>query len=218
VPLISGKDSMKNDYQIGDTKISIPPTLLFSVIGKIDDVRRATTMDAKRPGDLVNLLGATRDELGASEYYTMQGVLGRNVPRVDAKSAMARYRSVNAAQAQGLLASCHDLSDGGLGVALAETAFAGGLGLQIDLRQVKTTAGLRTEQILFSESQSRLLVTVNPADRQRFEACFAGQDISLLGTVSADQELRITGLHGEMLLQAAIDDLKASWQAPLKEL
>jgi phosphoribosylformylglycinamidine synthase len=218
VPLISGKDSMKNDYQIGDTKISIPPTLLFSVIGRIDDVRRAVTMDAKRPGDLVYLLGTTGDELGGSEYYAMHGAVGRNVPVVDAATALARYRAVNAAQCEGLLASCHDLSDGGLGVALAETAFAGGYGLDIDLGRVPCTCNLRADQVLFSESASRLLVTV-PADRHaRFEALFAGQACACIGVVTADTELRITGLGGEILLRSSIDALKAAWQSPLREM
>jgi phosphoribosylformylglycinamidine synthase len=209
---------MKNDYQIGDTKISIPPTLLFSVIGKIDDVRRATTMDVKRPGDLVYLLGMTGDELGGSEYYALHRQLGRQVPVVDAAAALARYRAVNRAQREQLLASCHDLSDGGLGVALAETAFAGGLGLQVDLRAVPVAGELGADAVLFSESASRLLVTVPPAQRERFEALFAGQPCACLGTVTAAGDLRITGLAGESLLCCAIADLKAAWQSPLREM
>jgi phosphoribosylformylglycinamidine synthase len=218
VPLISGKDSMKNDYQIGGTKISIPPTVLFSVIGRMDDVRLATTMDAKRAGDLVYLLGTTADELGGSEYYALHGVLGANVPRVDAAAALERYRSLNAAQKEGLVASCHDLSDGGLGVALAETAFAGGLGLDVDLARVPAAGSLREDTLLFSESQSRLLVTIRPKDRQAFESLFAGQDFACIGEVVADSELRIAGLSGQVLVRSAIADLKAAWQAPLKEL
>jgi phosphoribosylformylglycinamidine synthase subunit PurSL len=209
---------MKNDYQIGDTKISIPPTVLFSVIGKIDDIRRGVTMDAKRPGDLVYLLGVTHDELGGSEYYAMRGHLGRNVPRVDAASALQRYRTVNRAQQQGLLASCHDLSDGGLGVALAETAFAGGCGLHVDLRRVPVAADLREEALLFSESASRLLVTVRPEQQAAFEELFAGQSCALLGEVTADQELRVVGLQGEVLIRSSIEDLKEAWQSPLREM
>ncbi len=131
VPLISGKDSMKNDYQIGDTKISIPPTLLFSVIGKIDDVRRAVTMDVKRPGDLVYLLGVTRDELGGSEYYALQRCTSAATCRWSMpRRRLTRYRAVNRRPGSRVwCASCHDLSDGGLAVALAETAFAGGCGI-----------------------------------------------------------------------------------------
>ena len=218
VPLISGKDSMKNDYQIGETKISIPPTVLFSVIGRIDDVRTATTMDAKHPGDLVYLLGLTRDELGGSEYYALQGHLGKNVPQVDAPYAMKLFRAINRAQQAGVLASCHDLSDGGLGVALAETASAGGFGIHADLRAVKVAEPLREDAILFSESQSRFLVTVRPCQRERFEGLFSGQDVSFLGEVTADDELRLIGLSGEVLVRSSIHDLKEAWQTPLKEL
>ncbi len=218
VPLISGKDSMKNDYQIGDTKISIPPTLLFSVLGKMEDVRQAVTMDVKRPGDLVYLLGVTRDELGGSEYYALRGHLGKNVPRVDAATALARYRALNRAQAAGLVASCHDLSDGGLGVALAEMAFAGGFGVHADLRRMAADGPLREDHLLFSETASRLLVCTHPENRTRFEAIFAGQDACLIGEVCDDAELRLTGLSGELLIRASIHELKEAWQTPLREL
>ncbi|ORJ53712.1 phosphoribosylformylglycinamidine synthase subunit PurS [Geothermobacter hydrogeniphilus] len=218
VPLISGKDSMKNDYQIGDTKISIPPTVLFSVIGRIEDVRRAVSMDVKRPGDLVYLLGVTRDELGGSEYYAAHGELGRNVPKVDAGYALDLYKRLNRAQRQGLVASCHDLSDGGLGVALAEKAFAGGFGIRADLTAVRTDVPLRDDTLLFSESQSRLLVSVHPELRDDFEAVFAGTDCALIGEVTEDGRLEVTGTDGRVLIDSRIEDLKQAWQAPLREL
>jgi len=218
VPLISGKDSMKNDYMVGDTKISIPPTVLFSVIGRINDVRQAVSMDAKAAGDLVYLLGVTRDELGGSEYYAMQNELGSQVPKVDVATALERYRTVNAAQAEGLLASCHDLSDGGLGVALAETAFAGGFGIQADLNLVPVDGPLREDMLLFSESASRLLVTVRPEHQARFEALFAGQAAACIGQVTEAPRLQVTGLRGEILLRSSIDELKQAWQSPLQEL
>ncbi len=218
VPLISGKDSMKNDYMIGGTKISIPPTVLFSVIGKIENLRKAVTMDAKAPGDLVYLLGQTRDELGGSEYYAMHDQIGCNVPHVDASSAMQRYRTVNAAQDEGLLASCHDLSDGGLAVSLAETAFAGGFGMDIDLNKVLVDAAMREDKLLYSESASRLLVTVKPASQERFETLFAGQPFACIGQVSSDEYLHVAGLQGEALIHSTIDDLKEAWQSPLREM
>jgi phosphoribosylformylglycinamidine synthase len=217
VPLISGKDSMKNDYQIGDTKISIPPTVLFSVIGKIADVRRAVSMDVKRPGDLVYLLGITRDECGGSEYYAWLGELGKNVPRVDASYALQLYRTLNAAQAEGLVASCHDLSDGGLGVALAEKAFAGGFGIRADLARVLTDRKLRADTLLFSESQSRLLVTVRAENRVRFEILFSGLDAALIGEVTQEPQLWVSDA-GRTLIRSDINALKEAWQAPLKEL
>ncbi len=218
VPLISGKDSMKNDYQVGNTKISIPPTLLFSVIGRIDDVRQATTMDAKQDGDLVYLLGRTENELGGSEYYALHSQLGANVPKVDAMSALQRYRKLNVAQKQNLVASCHDLSDGGLAVALAETAFSGGLGADIDLR--KLDAGTDADDVvrLFSESASRLLVTVRPEHQQPFEALFAEQSCRCIGTVTRAQVLQVIGCEGRPVIQTPVADLKAAWQATLKEM
>ncbi len=217
VPLISGKDSMKNDYQIGDTKISIPPTVLFSVIGKIADVRKAVSMDVKRPGDLLYLLGETRDECGGSEYYSELGFLGSNVPKVDAQAALARYRALNAAQREGLVRSCHDLSDGGLGVALAEKAFAGGFGLRVELDAVVAEGELRDDTLLFSESPSRLLVTIRPEERGRFESLFSGQALACLGEVTEEQRL-VVRRAGRMLLDVSNNLLKEAWQAPLREL
>ncbi len=218
VPLISGKDSMKNDYQIGETKISIPPTVLFSVIGKMDDVRQAISMDVKRPGDLVYLLGTTADECGGSEYYAQLGELGSNVPKVDAPAALKLYKSLNAAQAEGLVRSCHDLSDGGLGVALAEKAFAGGFGINADLGKVVAEGEVRADKILFSESQSRLLVSVRSENRQRFEALFAGQACACIGEVTEAPRLKVVGDGAQVLIDADINELKEAWQAPLREL
>jgi len=217
VPLISGKDSMKNDYQIGDTKISIPPTVLFSVIGKIDDVRKALTMDVKAPGDLVYLLGRTADELGGSEYYRMHGELGAQVPQVDAARALALYRTINQAQQQGLLRSCHDLSDGGLAVALAEKAFAGGFGIDADLDQAVQPGQLSDQALLFSESQSRLAVTVSPENRQTVEALFGACDCAYLGQVTQEPVLRLRR-GTRILIDATNQQNKAAWQAPLMEL
>ena len=221
IPLISGKDSMKNDFFDGVTKISIPPTVLFSVIGKMDDVRKAVTMDAKRPGDIVYLLGRTAFELGGSEYYASKGCVGNRVPLVDAEKALQRYRAYSEAVDKGLVASCHDLSDGGLAVALAETAFAGGFGLDVDLSRVifsGVSCDRRDEVLLFSESASRLLVTVRPGDRAAFEATMAGTCFSSIGTVTGDHALTITGLRGSVVLKGEINDLKEAWQSPLREL
>ena len=140
-PLISGKDSMKNDYIGPDVKISIPPTILVSVIGRIDDITKAVTMDVKREGDLLYLLGLTKEELGGSEFFASYGILGSSVPKVDAAQALARYRKLHEAMEKSLIASAHDLSDGGLAVALAEKAFAGSLGLSVDLARVPVEIG-----------------------------------------------------------------------------
>jgi phosphoribosylformylglycinamidine synthase len=215
LPCISGKDSMKNDYRVGDAKIAIPPTVLFSVLGVIDDVTAVVTMDAKRAEDVVYVLGMTRAELGGSEYYALLGHLGASVPRVDAIVARRLYDVLADAIARGLVASCHDCSDGGLGVALAETAFAGGLGMDIDLRLVPGASDLRDDLTLFSESPSRFVITVHPEDVAAFEASLQGLAWAAVGHVTGAGAFRVIGRSGAPIIAADIDRLKAAWQKPL---
>jgi len=206
---------MKNDYSIGSTKISIPPSLLYSVIGKIQDVRKAVTMDAKRPQDLVYILGETKDELGGSEWFALHNAIGNNVPRVDAAAAMKMYRALHKAIGAGLVASCHDCSDGGLGVALIETAFAGGLGMNIDLNYVPYRGKKRNDFILFSETASRFVVTIHPSAKAKFDKIMAGNTVSEIGFVSADGLFQVTGVNGKAINKEKISKLKAVWQKPL---
>ncbi|MCE8424656.1 MAG: phosphoribosylformylglycinamidine synthase subunit PurL [Candidatus Methanoperedens sp.] len=215
VPCISGKDSMKNDYQIGGRKISIPPTVLFSTIGKIDDVRKAVTMDAKKSDDRVYVLGITKDELGGSEYFASLGYVGNKVPRVKALSAKRMYASLDKAIRSGSVASCHDCSDGGLGVALAESAFSGDLGMTIHLTEVPVENVSLADTILFSESQSRFVVTVAPEKVRNFEYIMKGNVFADVGVVTAHQNFTI--MDGKtVLLRAGIDELKEAWQKTLR--
>ncbi|NVN91891.1 MAG: phosphoribosylformylglycinamidine synthase subunit PurS [Desulfuromonadales bacterium] len=221
LPLISGKDSMKNDFYDGTTKISIPPTLLFSVIGKIEDARTAVTMDVKRPGDIVFLLGKTGDELGASEYLALKGQIGNRIPLVDTTKAYKRYQAYHRAVLARSVASCHDLSDGGLAVAAAESAFAGGFGLQLDLSRVlwKGDAATRNDvALLFSESASRHLVTVHPEQRDQFEAIMGGNCFASIGVVTEEPTLIINGLSGDVVIKSGLAEMKEAWQETLREL
>ncbi|MDI7260532.1 MAG: phosphoribosylformylglycinamidine synthase subunit PurL [Thermodesulfobacteriota bacterium] len=216
MPLISGKDSMKNDTLIGGTKISIPPTVLISALGKIDDVRKAITMDAKKPGDLVYVLGETLEELGGSEYFALKGFIGNRVPAVNMEKARLLYHKVYQAIQEGLIRSCHDCSDGGLGIALAETAFAGGFGMEIDLKKVPRSGVDRNDFLLFSESQSRFVVTIDPLKKKAFEALLGNTVYGEIGVVAEGDAIRITGLKGRMVIEANIFDLKEAWQKPLR--
>jgi len=216
VPLISGKDSMKNDTFIGGTKISVPPTVLISALGRMDDVRKAVTMDAKRPGDLVYVLGETLEELGGSEYYASKGLIGNRVPRVNAGRARSLYRKLFEAIQRGLIRSCHDCSDGGLGVALAETAFAGGFGMEIDLGKVPQSGLDRNDFILFSETPSRFVVTIDPTKKRNFDALLGDAVYGEIGVVSQSRIVRMMGLQKKTVIEADIDDLKEAWQKPLR--
>lgn len=214
VPCISGKDSMKNDYMIGGVKISIPPTILFSLIGKIEDSRKAVTMDAKRAGDLVYVLGITKDELGASEYYSMKGFVGNNVPKVEPESAKKLYESVHKAIEKRLIASCHDCSDGGLGVALAETSFSGSLGMEIHLKNVLVESVNRNDKILFSESPSRFVVTISPEKKEEFEKTIEGV-CSCVGKVLENKDFITHGLNDDVIIKTSIQEMKDSWKKTL---
>jgi len=215
VPCISGKDSMKNDYLGGEVKISIPPTVLFTVAGRIEDVKKAVTMDAKSPGDVVYVLGITRDELGGSEYYAAHGFIGNNVPKVDI-GAVKMYDAMAKAISRGLVASCHDCSDGGLAVALSETAFAGGLGMNIDLAKVPTDGIRRNDTILFSESQSRFVLTVPPQNQGQFEETIEGCIFAAVGLVTGDDDFVVKGLNDRIIIKANTRELKDAWQKTLR--
>ncbi len=214
VPCISGKDSMKNDYLIGGRKISIPPTVLFSTIGKIQDVRKSVSMDVKHPGDRIYVIGITKDELGGSEYFASLGFVGNDVPRVNAEAARKLYTALEIAMHEGLVASCHDCSDGGLGVALAESAFSGDLGMNIQMTKVPVEAIRRVDTILFSESQSRFVVTVAPENVERFEFILGDNVFADIGAVTESQNFTV--LDGEkMVINEGIGILRDSWQKTL---
>jgi phosphoribosylformylglycinamidine synthase len=216
VPCNTGKDSMKNDYHIAGVKISVPPTLLFSVVGRIADVRRCVTMDAKNPGDLVYLLGYTRDELGGSEYFREIGYVGNRAPRLDAEYSVEMYRRLRDAMKANIVRSCHDLSDGGLAAALAETAFAGGYGISAYMSRVPYEGIERDDFVLFSESPGRLLVTVRPEHKTAFEERMLDSMYAEIGLVTKDPVLEIVGVHGSVLCRIPIAELKRAWLDTLR--
>ena len=210
IPLTSGKDSMKNDFKAEGQKISVPPTILYSFTAKMKDVRQSISAEFKMPGDLIYQLGTTYNELGASEFYQLFGELGANVPKVRKETAKALYLKVMQANEAGLIASSHDLSDGGLAVALAESCFGGDLGANIQLEQL---GDLTAWQLLFSESNSRFLVSIAPENQAAFEEIM-GDAAFFLGQVSEDQQLTIQ--YGqEELIQLSNEQLETAWSQTL---
>ncbi|ADJ26494.1 phosphoribosylformylglycinamidine synthase II [Dehalogenimonas lykanthroporepellens BL-DC-9] len=216
-PFISGKDSLNNQFRVGDKIVSIPHTLLISAIAVMADTAKAVTMDFKSPGNLVYVVGTTRDELGGSAYYASRGYIGNRAPGVEPTAARALYERLAAATGRSLVKACHDLSEGGLGVALAEMAFAGGFGAEIELSRVLRDAEIdRDDTLLFSESNSRFLVEVAPADRADFEQVMGPGSHALVGTVTATDRLVVKGLDGVAIIDQSLADLKNAWQRPLK--
>lgn len=216
-PFISGKDSLNNEFSYVDAAgvrqtIAIPPSLLISAMGQIDDASKCVTMDFKQPGNVVYLVGGTRDELGGSHYALVNGLAGGNVPTVDPERARETIVAIHESIRRGLIRACHDLSEGGLAAAAAEMAFAGACGARLDVTAIASEYGSRGPVVaLFSESNTRFLCEVAPDKTTEFEAVLAGLPCKRLGEVTAEDRLVMT-VGGATTIDANIHDLKAAWQ------
>jgi phosphoribosylformylglycinamidine synthase len=212
MPFISGKDSLNNEFRpTGKPPIAIPPTLLISAMGQIDNVAKCVTMDLKQPGNVLYQLGETKNEFGGSHYNLVatppsppsEGCpKGGVVPGLNTAAAMKLYETLHHALQQGLVRSVHDLSEGGLAVAVAEMCFAGNFG-------AKLTGGFDTVT-LFSESNSRFVIEVEPTNASALESLFKDLPMRKLGEVVAEPVLTF----GEAF-SSDIAALKAAWQKPL---
>ncbi|MCH7750910.1 MAG: hypothetical protein IH898_01975 [Planctomycetes bacterium] len=217
-PFISGKDSLNNEFSYVDASgekktIAIPPSLLISAMGQVDDVGRCVTMDLKSPGNRLYLVGQTKDELGGSHFALVNELDGGAVPTVDPLIAKQTFAAMHTAIRRGLVRSCHDLSEGGLAAAAAEMAFAGGVGARLDL---STLPKLSTACLLFSESNSRFLCEITPDSAAPFEAQLAGVPCACVGQTVQEPRLVIAAQQGDAAaIDESLDQLKAAWQRPL---
>jgi phosphoribosylformylglycinamidine synthase len=224
-PLISGKDSMKNDSTMGGVRISVPPTLLVSALGQIDDVSRALTLGFERPGDVVFLVGTTRAELGGSEWYRFRGeragrraelgqpapFVGSNPPSLALGETLPRYRALCAATAAGWVRSAATPALGGLALALARAALAGDLGAELDLDRALDLAALAPDVALFSESNGRFVITVAESDAGSFERALAPHACVRVGRVTAERHLRVRH-GGRSIVDVPLDALRSAFR------
>jgi phosphoribosylformylglycinamidine synthase len=216
-PFISGKDSLNNEYTVGDKTIAIPPTLLISAICVMPDVTKAISMDVKSPGNLIYIIGMTKNELGGSHYHYTHGFVGNSVPKVDTDVAKRTMDLLANTTAKGLVRSCHDCSEGGLAVTAAEMSFAGGYGMELDLSQVPVEDGIvRDDVVLFAESNTRFVVEVEQSKQSEFEAAIEGASYGCIGKVVEDDMFTVLSLSGEKVISEKISDLKEAWQVTLK--
>ena len=223
IPLLSGKDSMYIDGNLkgpfGERrKVSGLPTLLFTVSSVMADIAKSVTMDIKFPGDLVYVLGETRNELGGSEYYQMMEQVGLNVPRVYSEEFLPQYTALHRAINSELVSSCHAVSRGGLAVHLALTAMGGALGMTLQSPLIPAAPNLSNTQKLYSESCGRFIITVAPEQRAPFEKCFSGMKLGRVGIVTESPDFVITEESGGTILNENIHRLKDSWKRPFGDL
>ena len=227
-PFISGKDSMFNDFKGYDKngnsiKISVLPTLLISSLGVMNDSRKAVSLDAKFEDDLVYVLGETHDELGASEYFAMIGeqqrgerYIGNKVPIVDANKNKRLYESYTRCLEEGLIASAQSVGRGGLAVALSKTAMGGRLGLDISLENMPGTYS-RDDFALYSESQGRIVVTINSEYQKRFEELMHVNVFAKIGIVRGDNSFIIKGTDGDKIVDTNVDLMLEFYKSTFKD-
>jgi phosphoribosylformylglycinamidine synthase subunit PurSL len=213
-PFVSGKDSLHNEFRAGDRTIRIPGCILVTAMSVIPDVTRTTTSDFKRAGSKVVLVGTTKDELGGSVYYKTRNELGRNAPRVDHQAGKDALFGVHRAIQAGCVLAAHDLSEGGLGAAIAEMAIGGRRGATIDLATAPQASGLEATKLLFSESQSRFLLEVPAGRLDDLRANLRDVPHAVIGETTAAADLVVR--HGRQeVLRCGVDELRHAWQRPL---
>ncbi|MEM3027571.1 MAG: phosphoribosylformylglycinamidine synthase subunit PurL [Candidatus Bathyarchaeia archaeon] len=213
-PFISGKDSLYNESPLGP----VAPTLLITAIGIIPDVRSAVSVSLKSPGNPVYLIGRTYDELGGSHYYELMGFKGGKVPRLRIAQARGNMEVVTKAIDAGFVRSCHDLSEGGLGVSAAEAVLSSDYGLELSLEafaSLKVPA--RNDFILFSESNSRFLLEIQRDHQADFEKLARGSPYMLIGEVIKEPRLNIRGLQGNLIVDTPSKDLRKAWRSYLED-
>jgi phosphoribosylformylglycinamidine synthase len=222
-PFISGKDSLNNEFSHVDEQgekqtIAIPATLLISALGQMDDARQAVTMDLKQAGNLLYVVGETGAELGGSHFALVHKLQGGQVPVVDPARAKATFAALYRALRTGLVRACHDLSEGGLAVAVAEMAFAGALGVELRLDALPVAGpSLPALASCFSESNTRFLCEVPPEQAADFQRQLVGVPHAQIGQVVAESSLIIRATaDSQPLIEATLAELKSAWQSPLQ--
>ncbi|MFH0850574.1 MAG: phosphoribosylformylglycinamidine synthase subunit PurL [Candidatus Bathyarchaeota archaeon] len=210
-PFVSGKDSLYNESPLGP----VAPTLLVTALGIVPDIRKAVSMELKEAGDALYIVGVTKPELGGSEYLRLHGLMGASVPRVDAETNIKAYRRVLEAMDGGLVRACHDCSEGGVAVALAEMAFTGDLGIDVDLGKLPVSEPIRDDYALFSESNGRLLVEVPASKTEKFEKLMGDSPHACIGAVKTERKLTVTK-DDSRLLEEELDTLIGAWKTPLE--
>src|SRR5262249_15594630 len=189
-PFISGKDSLNNEFHTGDVQITIPPTLLISAIGIVPDVRKCVTMDLKKPGNELYLVGVSKDEMGGSYFNLVNGLTDGTIPQINVAAGPGVFRVLHEAIRRGLVVSCHDVSEGGVATALAEMCIAGSLGAALDWYDPDLS---HCPFSLFSESNSRFIVEVSRESGHELTKHFGPLGISgaWLGEVTAQPRFAV---------------------------
>lgn len=215
VPFISGKDSLYNEYTIAGREISIPGTLLISAISLLEDSERVISADFKKEGNLIYILGETSPELGASEFFRTLKKEGGVLPSVKKKWAKKALERLASLIEKGLIISCHDISEGGLAISLAEMCLGSNLGASIFLEEVPQDKNMLDYEILFSESPTRFIVEVEKEKKDIFQKETEDIPKGLVGCVGG-RKMVVYGLNCQEIVSLDIVRIRKSYLSPFE--
>lgn len=217
-PFVSGKDSLHNEFRVGDETIAIPGCILVTALAIVPDVRLVPESCFVAADAPVYLVGRTYRELGGSLWYAMHGALGNAVPRAVVLDSVRNLRVLAEAIQQGFVRAAHDPSEGGIAVAAAEMAFGGELGITLDLGNLDVEDGMRDDEVLFSESLGRVLVEVRPEHEEDFVRFLRSLQVSArkIGVTSAERRYRAEGRQGDQLFDLDLDACERAFREPLE--
>ncbi|MBM4022139.1 MAG: phosphoribosylformylglycinamidine synthase subunit PurL [Planctomycetes bacterium] len=226
-PFVSGKDSLNNVFAWTAAdgtprELSIPPTLLATALGQVADVGRAISPDIKRVGSRLVIVGRSRPDTAGSQLELAGRVTGGRVPTVDAAACRASVEAVARGQRAGCVLACHDLSDGGLAVGLAEMAIGGQLGVRLRLDAVPfsgeggPTGAVLDLAIAFGESPGRFLCEVPPEGEQAFAAAMGDVPWAVVGKVLAEPVVDLVGTAGGVE-RVTVAELATAWRSLAEE-
>ncbi|MCL2144886.1 MAG: phosphoribosylformylglycinamidine synthase subunit PurL [Endomicrobia bacterium] len=215
-PFISGKDSLYNEYSVGGKTFAIPSALLISAMGVVENVKNTMTMNFKRAGNVIMLLGITRNELGQSVFSRINKISNGIVPEVYPDESLKIMRGIYKAANKGLIKACHDISAGGLVVSVAEMASAGKLGAKIDTGAVITKGAMTDAEILFSESNGRFIIEVEASNVKKIKDIFKGCAVSVIGSVTDGSDAAFENKITKLDVKENIGVLRNAWQNTLK--
>ncbi|MDR1401197.1 MAG: phosphoribosylformylglycinamidine synthase subunit PurL [Endomicrobium sp.] len=222
VPFISGKDSLYNEYFINKKKYSIPSALLISAMGVIENVENTVTMPFKKNGNKIFVLGVTRNEFGGSVFSKIKSIDGGIVPDVYPRESKDIMEKIYNAISGNLIEACHDCSEGGIAVAVAEMAFSANKGVYIYIDAIETLSPLKKKcrsgnemtpvEVLFSESNGRFIVEIKPDNEEKFRKILEGSIFSEVGYVSDDKKVIFESKKNNIKVQQSSEVLLNSWR------
>lgn len=216
-PFVSGKDSFYNYFETEEGPVSIPVTILISGMGIVEEAAHVTGASLRRDDSVLAIIGHTQSKLGGSVFARQTGLSDAEVPSTDLDEAMKMYRQYYKAVQEGLILSAHDVSEGGLAVTLAEAAFSGKAGLEIDLSSLPMDDDAGKAAMLFGESPSRLVIEVAPENLEKVSDLFDGLPFAGLGRAASEHQNLNMVWGKETLINESIDELKSLWKNGLAQ-